>query len=58
MSNILKNLAGDREKKKDTNECLIDGMTYYTYMRYQKKLKEAHNGNVTRVQPTSASAGK
>ena len=35
----LKALATMPEKtKKNTEECLIDGMTPYTYERYQRKL--------------------
>lgn len=58
MSNILAKLAGGQEKKKDTAECLIDGMTYNTYMRYQKKMKEMYNGKATRIQPISTSANR
>ncbi len=60
MSKVLvKALAtASRSKDSNTEECLIEGMTPYTYMRYQKKLKEARNGTAARVQSISANINK
>ena len=37
-SKILRELAQAPAKKKHVEECLIDGMTPYSYERYQKQL--------------------
>lgn len=56
LKDLVGALAGTAAaaEKKQEEECLIDGMTPYTYMRYQKLLgRNRYGRNNTRIQPVS-----